>query len=155
LDRAAFFQTDRRSPCVLIADDDRDTRELYRACFDTNGYRTGEASTGRQAIAAAVELLPDLLLTDYILTDLDGLTVARSLKADARTAPIRILMVTRYETRDLRRHAALAGIERVLLKPCLPQAALREVARALSRSTAHVRQVEPPGTRSTTLNAEG
>jgi hypothetical protein len=28
LDRAAFFQTDRRSPCVLIADDDRDTREL-------------------------------------------------------------------------------------------------------------------------------
>jgi two-component system cell cycle response regulator len=152
LDRAAFFQTDRRSPCVLIADDDRDTRELYRACFDTNGYRTGEASTGRQAVAAAVELLPDVLLTDYILADLDGLTVARSLKADARTAFIRILMVTAYETPDLRRHAALAGIERVLLKPCLPQTALREVARALSRSTAPVRQAEPPGT---IHNAEG
>ena len=36
----------RRSRFVLVADDDRDTRELYRACFDTSGYRTAEAETG-------------------------------------------------------------------------------------------------------------
>ena len=56
-------------------------------------------------------------------------------KGDARTAGICILMVTGYASPDLDRRAASAGIERVLLKPCLPQAVLREVARALSRPT--------------------
>ena len=125
--------TDRRQPFVLVADDDRDTRELYRACFDTNGYRTAEAGTGSQAIVSAVEIVPDVLLTDYVLPDVDGLTIALRLKADPRTAGICILMVTGYATPDLERRAFEAGIDRVLLKPCLPQVALREVARALAR----------------------
>jgi CheY-like chemotaxis protein len=125
--------TDRRQPFVLVADDDRDTRELYRACFDTNGYRTAEAGTGSQAIASAVEIVPEVLLTDYVLPDIDGLTIAQRLKADRRTARICIIMVTGYATPDLERRAFDVGIERVLLKPCLPQAAMREVARALAR----------------------
>lgn len=125
----------RRAPFVLVADDDRDTRELYRACFDTNGYRTAEAGTGSQAIASAVEIVPDVLLTDYVLPDVDGLTIARRLKADARTAGIRILMVTGYATPDLERRATATGVDRVLLKPCLPQMVMREVSRSLARRT--------------------
>jgi two-component system cell cycle response regulator DivK len=125
--------TDRRQPFVLVADDDLDTRELYRASFDTNGYRTAEAGTGSQAIATAVEIVPDVLLTDYVLPDLDGLAIAQRLKADPRTAGICIIMVTGYATPDLERRAAEIGIERVLLKPCLPQTVMREVARALGR----------------------
>jgi len=122
-----------RPPFVLVADDDRDTRELYRACFDTNGYRTAEAGTGSQAIVSAVEIVPDVLLTDYVLPDVDGLTIAKRLKSDRRTAAIRILMVTGYATADLQRQALAAGIDRVLLKPCLPQAVMREVSRTLAR----------------------
>ena len=127
------MRADRRLPFVLVADDDRDTRELYRACFDTNGYRTAEAGTGSQAIVSAVEIVPDVLLTDYVLPDVDGLTIARRLKADSRTAAIRILMITGYVTADLQKQAAVAGIDRVLLKPCLPQAVMREVSRTLAR----------------------
>jgi CheY-like chemotaxis protein len=125
-----------RQPFVLVADDDRDTRELYRACFDTNGYRTAEAGTGSQAIAAAVDVLPDVLLTDYVLPDVDGVTIARRLKRDARTARVHILLVTGYANPDLQRCAAAVGIDRVLLKPCLPQSVMREVARALTRPAA-------------------
>jgi two-component system cell cycle response regulator DivK len=124
---------DRRDPFVLVADDDRDTRELYRACFDTSGYHTAEAGTGSQAIVSAVEIVPDVLLTDYVLPDVDGVTIARRLKADPRTSGIRILMVTGYANPDLERRAADAGIERVLLKPCLPQTVMREVSRVISR----------------------
>src|SRR5262249_6183242 len=92
--------TVRREPFVLVADDDRDTRELYRACFDTNGYHTAEAGTGSQAIASAVEMRPEVLLADYVLPDIDGLTVARRLKADPRTDGIRILLVTGYANPD-------------------------------------------------------
>ncbi len=124
----------RRVPLVLVADDDRDTRELYRACFDTNGYQTAEAGTGSQAIVAAVEIVPDVLLTDYVLPDVDGVTIARRLKKDPRTARIRILMVSGYANPEVERRAAAVGVERVLLKPCLPQAVMREVARALTRT---------------------
>ena len=124
---------DRRLPFVLVVDDDLDTRELYRACFDTNGYRTAEAGTGSEAIASAVEIVPDVLLTDYVLPDVDGLAIAQRLKADPRTAGICIIMVTGYATPDLAIRAQAAGIERVLLKPCLPQTVMREVARALGR----------------------
>jgi two-component system, cell cycle response regulator DivK len=123
----------RLQPLILVADDDRDTRELYRACFDTNGYQTAEAGTGSQAIAAAAGIVPDILLTDYMLPDVDGVAVARRLKADRRTAGIRILMVTGYGTAELQRIASAAGIERVLLKPCLPHAVMREVGRILAR----------------------
>jgi len=123
----------RPDPIVLVADDDRDTRELYRACFDTSGYRTAEAASGSQAIVAAVEIVPDVLLTDYVLPDIDGLTIARRLRGDARTAGIRILMITGYANAELERRAAAAGIDRVFLKPCLPQTIMREVSRAIAR----------------------
>ena len=136
----------RRQPFVLVADDDRDTRELYRACFDTCGYRTAEAGTGSQAIVSAVEIVPDVLLMDYVLPDVDGLTIARRLKSDARTAAIRILMVTGYASPALERTAAGSGIDRVLLKPCLPQAVMKEVSRSLSRPVQAInRPGWPPG----------
>lgn len=146
----------RRQPFVLVADDDRDTRELYRACFDTSGYRTAEAGTGSQAIVSAVEIVPDVLLTDYVLPDVDGLTIARRLKADARTAGIRILMITGYSTPDLERRAAGAGIDRVLLKPCLPQTMMREVSRTLTRPVPPRPRIEPalPGEASTRIREE-
>lgn len=132
--------TGSRLPFVLVADDDQDTRELYRACFDTNGYRTAEAGTGSQAIVSAVEIVPDVLLTDFMLPDVDGLTIARRLKDDPRTAGIRILMVTGYATPDLERRAASIGVERVLFKPALPQAVMREVSRTLARPVPPLRR---------------
>jgi two-component system, sensor histidine kinase len=141
----------RPDPIVLVADDDRDTRELYRACFDTNGYRTAEAGTGSQAIAAAVEIVPAVLLTDYVLPDIDGVTIARRLRADPRTAGIRILMVTGYPNPELERYAAAAGIERVFLKPCLPQTVMREVSRVLGRRARPITRT-PPAASSAPLN---
>jgi CheY-like chemotaxis protein len=121
------------TPFVLVADDDRDTRELYRAFFDISGYRTAEAMTGSEAIASALQMAPDVLLADYVLPDVDGIAIARRLKADSRTASVRILMITGYATPDVERRATAAGIDAVLFKPALPQTVMREVARTLSR----------------------
>lgn len=123
----------QRVPVIVVADDDRDTRELYRACFDMSGFMTAEASTGVEAIAAAERLLPDVLLTDLILPDISGLDVTRHLKCQKPTANIQVILLTGYSHEDLQRHAAAAGAARALLKPCLPDAMLREVRRALKR----------------------
>lgn len=130
---AVAHSTSRRQPVIVVVDDDRDTRELYRASFDTVGYRTAEAETGGEAIAIAHRLLPDLVLTDYLLPDIDGLTVAARLREQARTAAIRVILVTGYGGDDLSRRASNAGIARALLKPCLPDVMPKEVRRLLGR----------------------
>ncbi len=101
--------------------------------FDLSGFRTAEAAAGSQALEMARQLLPDILLTEFVLPDVDGLFVSRALKADPRTSCIRVLLVTGYAFDGLDRRAADAGIERALIKPCLPQAMLREVRRAMAR----------------------
>ncbi|HVL66478.1 MAG TPA: response regulator [Vicinamibacterales bacterium] len=127
---------DRRRPAILVADDDRDTRELYRAFFDLSGFVTAEASTGGEALALAERLLPDVLLTDLILPDIDGIAVARQLKQSPATAAIHVILLTGFSGNDLQRKAAEAGVARALLKPCLPDAMLREVRRTLRRPQA-------------------
>jgi CheY-like chemotaxis protein len=122
-----------RPPTILVVDDDRDTRELYRACFDLSGFVTAEAGTGQEAVAAAQRLRPDVLLTDLILPDFDGFEVAQRLKRDTATAGIRVILLTGYGIADLDRRAAAAGVTRALLKPCLPQTMLKEVRRALKQ----------------------
>jgi CheY-like chemotaxis protein len=122
-----------RVPVIVVVDDDRDTRELYRACFDMSGYVTAEAATGEEALAAARRLLPDVVLTDLILPDIDGFVVAKRLKEDPATAAIRVILLTGFSPEDLQGRAAAAGVDRALLKPCLPQVMLREVGRALKR----------------------
>lgn len=120
-----------RPPVIVIADDDRDTRELYRACFDLSGFVTAEASTGEETLRVVGRLVPDVLLTDLIFPDIDGLTIARTLKAQPATMQIRVILLTGFGVADLERRAAEAGAFRALVKPCLPDVMLREVRRAL------------------------
>lgn len=131
--RAVGGGSNRRLPFILVADDDRDTREVYRAFFDTSGFDTAEASTGAEAIALAERLVPDVLVTDLILPDIDGFAVARRLKEQRATAGIQVILVTGFILQDLQRKAAEAGVTRALLKPCLPDTMLREVRRTLKR----------------------
>jgi CheY-like chemotaxis protein len=70
----------RRQPVIVVADDDRDTREMYRAFFDLSGFRTAEAANGHQTLLMVRQLLPDVLLTDLVLPDVDGFAIARELK---------------------------------------------------------------------------
>lgn len=122
-----------RQPTIVVVDDDRDTRELYRACFDMSGFVTAEAGTGAEAVATAQRVRPDVVLTDLILPDFDGFEIAQRLKQDVATAAVRVILLTGYGIADLDRKAAAAGVTRTLLKPCLPQVMLREVRRALKQ----------------------
>jgi CheY-like chemotaxis protein len=117
-------------PLVLLVDDDRDTREMYEIGLELAGLRLATAKNGREAIAAATSLLPDTIVTDLSLPDMDGTDLCEQLGADARTAGIRVIVLTgRSQAEDLSR-ATSAGARRVLIKPCTPDdlaAAIRDV----------------------------
>jgi CheY-like chemotaxis protein len=81
-------------PLILIVDDSERNRKLARDVLRAAGLRTLEAASGAEAIALASDRLPDLILLDLQLPDVDGTEVARRLKDEARTAHIRIVALS-------------------------------------------------------------
>jgi two-component system, cell cycle response regulator DivK len=82
---------DAERPLVLIVDDNEKNLKLARDVLRAGGFRTLEAASGAEGIALATEHLPDVILMDLRLPDMDGTDAARELRAAARTARIPIV----------------------------------------------------------------
>jgi two-component system, cell cycle response regulator DivK len=102
---------DAHSPLVLIVDDNEKNLKLARDVLREADFRTLEAATGAEAIALATEHLPDVILMDLGLPDMDGTDAARTLASDARTAaiPVVALSALRMDAGDLSRADVFAG----------------------------------------------
>jgi two-component system cell cycle response regulator DivK len=81
-------------PLVLIVDDDARNRKLARDVLRSARFRTLEAVTAAEGIALASEHLPDVILMDLRLPDLDGTEAARLLRAEPRTSRIPVVAVS-------------------------------------------------------------
>ena len=81
-------------PLVLIVDDNDRNRKLARDVLRLAQFRTLEAVTAAEGIAVASAHLPDVILMDLRLPDLDGTEAVRMLRAEPRTARIPIVAVT-------------------------------------------------------------
>lgn len=85
---------------VLIVDDNEANARLARDVLEQAGMRTLAAGTAAEAIALAKEHVPDAVLMDIRLPDLDGIEAARRLASDARTARIPVLAVSALPLED-------------------------------------------------------
>lgn len=121
------------SPLVLVVDDFQDNREMFAEFLSLSGYRVAEAATGREALDRAFELLPDIILMDLSLPELDGWEATRTLKGDARTKHIPIIALTGHALADHSREAKDAGCDAFLTKPCLPEVLVVEIRRMLDK----------------------
>ena len=81
-------------PLVLIVDDNDRNRKLARDVLGSNRFRTLEATTAGEGIALASEHLPDVILMDLRLPDLDGTEAARMLRAEERTSRIPVVALS-------------------------------------------------------------
>jgi two-component system cell cycle response regulator DivK len=81
-------------PLVLIVDDNERNRKLARDVLRLASFRTLEAMTAAEGIALASEHLPDVILMDLRLPDLDGAEAARMLRAGPRTSQIPVVALT-------------------------------------------------------------
>jgi PAS domain S-box-containing protein len=103
---------------ILIVDDDQDTRELYKLIFEVSGDRVSEAQSVASAVEAARRLRPDVVVSDWMLGDGDGIALCRALRRHGPTRLIPVIAATGMtlsaETRD---HARQLGCETFLTKP--------------------------------------
>ena len=118
-----------QSPRVLVVEDDPETRHFYAGLLAADGFETHEAHNGFQAFTKAVEIKPDLVLTDIAVPGLDGIELCRRLRADPTTRSVRVLAVTGYDDRQYPDRAIEAGADQVLLKPVDPALLVSEARR--------------------------
>ncbi len=106
---------------VLIADDDHLMRAglVELLTVDDNIQVIGQASTGREAVAAARRLNPDVILMDVRMPDMDGITATRELVSAA--PHMKVLILTTFEQDDYVFGALRAGASGFLLKRTRPE----------------------------------
>jgi len=100
-------------PTALIVDDNEKNLKLARDVLRFAGFRTLEAATGGEGVSLAVEHLPDVILMDIRLPDMDGTDAARQLKVDERTARIPIVALTSLAMIGRSRVVPVCGLRRL------------------------------------------
>ena len=104
-------------PLVLIVDDSDRNRKLARDVLGVAGFRTIEAATATEAIALAAEHLPDAILMDLRLPDLDGAEAAWMLATEPRTSHIPIVALTALPLDAGDTWLSAAGFAGYIVKP--------------------------------------
>jgi threonine synthase len=126
--------TDDRFPTVLIVDDTEEARRLIRRILQAQGnYTLHEAANGRQALEIARKELPDLVILDLMMPEMDGFAVLDALKADPATAPIPVIVVTAKELTPDEKERLRGQVQTLLQKGEFMSDELQEEVRALIR----------------------
>ncbi len=105
---------------ILFVEDDEDLRALYEEYFVRAGYRVETAANGNDAIAKAINLLPDFVFMDMAMPGLDGWEATRLIRAYLATRDVPVVAVTAHGDAASVESALEAGCLAVLHKPCAP-----------------------------------
>jgi two-component system phosphate regulon response regulator PhoB len=120
---------------ILLVDDEEDILELLRFNLMREGYAVTCAADGEKALSLAWTGMPDLIVLDLMLPDIEGLEVTRRLKDDSNTAHIPILMLTaKGEEADVVTGLEL-GADDYVTKPFSPRILLARIRAVLRRGT--------------------
>ncbi len=102
---------------ILIVDDEPKNITLVRDLLQVNGYSTNEATDGKQGVDLARANIPDLILMDIQMPEMDGIEATGILKKDAATKHIPILALSSYAMMGDKERILKAGCDGYLSKP--------------------------------------
>jgi CheY-like chemotaxis protein len=114
---------------LLLVEDNEDNRIIYSTVLRHLGYEVVEALDGVEAISLARSVLPDLILMDISIPEIDGWEATRILRQDPTTRDIPIVALTAHALADDREKATALGFTSYLAKPVEPRAVVAEVRR--------------------------
>ena len=112
---------DAQNKQILIVDDDEAIIQLLTKLCARNGYNFLVARNGREALATAQESLPDLILMDAMMPEMNGFDATAALKKNVLTAHIPVIMVTGQDSLEDRLTGIARGANDFLTKPFNPQ----------------------------------
>lgn len=115
---------------VLVIEDNEQNLYLVRFLLEARGHRIREARSGPEGIAAARAAVPDLILLDIQLPQMDGYAVARALRENPSLDAAPIVAITSYAMNGDRVNALAAGCDAYIEKPINPDTFATEVEAA-------------------------
>jgi len=117
---------------ILIVDVNSTDRRSYITLLSNFGHRLLEADDGVKALELARIELPDLIITDVLMPNMDGFTLVRGLQAEPLLAGVPIIFhTTNYDESEIHRLARASGVQHILRKPAEPHEILRAVNESL------------------------
>jgi len=124
----------KEQPSILILEDDLDVADMLNAYFRIQGYEVSTVNWGRDAIRACENSLPDLIIADIKLPDIDGFEVARRLRTSRHTRNIPIIFLTEKIEREDKLTGLEAGADDYITKPFDIQELRLRVRNSLARA---------------------
>jgi CheY-like chemotaxis protein len=127
---------DKRQATILVVDDNPTNLKLVADVLGFEGHCIVTAMDAKQAQAVVQHCLPDLILMDIGLPDMDGLALTRKLKADKETRHIIIVALTAFAMKGDQEKAIAAGCDGYIIKPIDTRKFPGQVAELLLRGIA-------------------
>jgi len=121
---------------ILVVEDNDMNMQLVEFLLEEGGYAILKATSGEEALAITrngSDFTPDLILMDIHLPGMDGLSVVRAMKEDARTARIPILALTAHAMRGDKDRFLEAGCDGYISKPIDVKTFLSSIERFIAR----------------------
>ncbi|MEO2006337.1 MAG: response regulator, partial [Candidatus Poribacteria bacterium] len=122
---------------VLVVDDEPDILDLVELTLLSEGLDVVSATNGAEALAAAAREIPDLVLLDVSMPDLDGFEVMQALREDPATARIPVIMLTARAQIGDKLRGLSSGADDYITKPFEPADVVARVTAALGASRAN------------------
>ena len=128
------FQTtpnsDEHDPTILVVDDEKHIRDLLRQELSDSGYKVLEAANGKKALEIIRKQIPDLIILDVMMPEMNGFDVAAILKNDPLTMDIPILILSIVQDKE---RGTRLGVDRYLTKPIDTEKLFKEVGMLLEQ----------------------
>ena len=120
---------------ILVVEDNQTNMQLVRFLLELGKHEILEARDAAECLAVIAERMPDLILMDIQLPDVDGLELTRRLRTDRRLDGIRIIAVTAFAMRGDEARIRAAGCDGYVTKPIRYEPFLAAVDAALASRT--------------------
>jgi CheY-like chemotaxis protein len=120
---------------ILVAEDERDIRDLIAFTLQFAGYTVVTANNGEEGLALARQEVPDLILSDVRMPKMTGYEMCRQIKAEPRTAHVPVVFLSAKGQDQEVQSGLAAGATEYLLKPFAPDQLLAKVAEILAKSS--------------------
>lgn len=119
---------------ALVVEDNENNLELITFILHAGGYATRCAITGLDGVAEALRERPDFILLDIQLPDIDGLEVARRIRAGETGAPIPMIAITSFAMAGDRERVLAAGCNGYIEKPVDPMRVMTQIENVLMQA---------------------
>ncbi|QIP17320.1 response regulator [Spirosoma aureum] len=125
-------------PLVLIVEDHDDLRHYLSDCF-SQSYRVLQATNGREALEQAEKEVPDLIVSDWLMPDMDGVQLCEAIKTNEKTSHVPLILLTSKSSTESKLQGLSVGADDYVTKPFNVDL-LRTRARNLIQSRQQLRE---------------